>query len=65
MPDKFKSFVFLNRESDALKNIKDLRDLKNLEEVKSIFSVLKNQDKELFISLLNKTRLTIPLLTDE
>jgi len=26
---------------------------------------LKNQDKELFISLLNKTQLTIPLLTDE
>jgi len=26
---------------------------------------LKNQDKEFFISLLNKTRLTIPLLTDE
>ena len=26
---------------------------------------LKNQDKELFISLLNKTRLTIPLLTNE
>ena len=45
MFDKFKSFVFLNRESDTLKNIKDLRDLKNLEEVKSIFSVLKNQDK--------------------
>ncbi len=45
MPDKFKSFVFLNRESDALKSIKDLRDLKNLEEVKSIFSVLENQDK--------------------
>ena len=45
MSDKFKSFVFLNRESDALKNIKDLRDLKNLEEVKSIFSVLENQDK--------------------
>ena len=45
MSDKFKSFVFLNRESDALKSIKDLRDLKNLEEVKSIFSVLENQDK--------------------
>ena len=45
MLDKFKSFVFLNRESDALKSIKDLRDLKNLEEVKSIFSVLENQDK--------------------
>ena len=45
MFDKFKSFVFLNRESDALKSIKDLRDLKNLEEVKSIFSVLENQDK--------------------
>ena len=45
MFDKYKSFVFLNRESDALKSIKDLRDLKNLEEVKSIFSVLKNQDK--------------------
>ena len=26
---------------------------------------LENQDKELFISLLNKTQLTIPLLTDE
>ena len=26
---------------------------------------LKNQDKELFISLLNKTQLTIPLLTEE
>ncbi len=45
MLDEFKSFVFLSRESDALKNIKDLRDLKNLEEVKSIFSVLENQDK--------------------
>ena len=45
MFDEFKSFVFLNRESDALKSIKDLRDLKNLEEVKSIFSVLENQDK--------------------
>ncbi len=45
MFDKFESFVFLNRESDALKSIKDLRDLKNLEEVKSIFSVLENQDK--------------------
>ena len=45
MSDKFKSFVFLNRESDALKSIKDLRDLKNLEEVKSIFSVLENKDK--------------------
>ena len=45
MFDKFKSFVFLNRESDALKSIKDLQDLKNLEEVKSIFSVLENQDK--------------------
>ena len=45
MLDKFKPFVFLNRESDALKSIKDLRDLKNLEEVKSIFSVLENQDK--------------------
>ena len=45
MFDTFKSFVFLNRESDALKSIKDLRDLKNLEEVKSIFSVLENQDK--------------------
>jgi poly(A) polymerase len=45
MSDKFESFVFLNRESDALKSIKDLRDLKNLEEVKSIFSVLENQDK--------------------
>jgi len=45
MLNKFKSFVFLNRESDALKSIKDLRDLKNLEEVKSIFSVLENQDK--------------------
>ena len=45
MFDKFKSFVFLNRESDALKSIKDLRDLKNLEEVKSIFLVLENQDK--------------------
>ena len=45
MFDKFKSFVFLNRESEALKSIKDLRDLKNLEEVKSIFSVLENQDK--------------------
>ena len=45
MFDKYKSFVFLNRESDALKSIKDLRDLKNLEEVKSIFSVLENQDK--------------------
>ena len=45
MFDEFKSFVFLNRESDALKSIKDLQDLKNLEEVKSIFSVLENQDK--------------------
>ena len=45
MFDEFKSFVFLNRESDALKSIKDLRDLKNLEEVKSIFSVLENKDK--------------------
>ena len=45
MSDKFKSFAFLNRESDVLKSIKDLRDLKNLEEVKSIFSVLENQDK--------------------
>ena len=45
MFDKFESFVFLNRKSDALKSIKDLRDLKNLEEVKSIFSVLENQDK--------------------
>ena len=45
MFDTFKSFVFLNRESEALKSIKDLRDLKNLEEVKSIFSVLENQDK--------------------
>ena len=45
MFDKFKSFVFLSRESDALKSIKDLRHLKNLEEVKSIFSVLENQDK--------------------
>jgi len=45
MFDKFESFIFLNRESDALKSIKDLRDLKNLEEVKSIFSVLENQDK--------------------
>ncbi len=45
MSDKFESFVFLNRESDALKSIKDLRDLKNLEEVKSIFLVLENQDK--------------------
>ena len=45
MSDKFESFVFLNRESDALKSLKDLRDLKNLEEVKSIFSVLENQDK--------------------
>ena len=45
MSDKFKSFVFLNRESDALKSIKDLRDFKNFEEVKSIFSVLENQDK--------------------
>ena len=45
MFDEFKSFVFLNRESDALKSIKYLRDLKNLEEVKSIFSVLENQDK--------------------
>ena len=45
MFDEFKSFVFLNRESDALKSIKDLRDLKNLKEVKSIFSVLENQDK--------------------
>ena len=45
MFDKSKSFVFLNRESDALKSIKDLGDLKNLEEVKSIFSVLENQDK--------------------
>ena len=45
MFDKFESFVFLNRESEALKSIKDLRDLKNLEEVKSIFSVLENQDK--------------------
>ena len=45
MSDKFKSFVFLNRESDALKSIKDLRDLKNLKEVKSIFSVLENKDK--------------------
>jgi len=25
----------------------------------------RGEDKELFISLLNKTRLTIPLLTDE
>ena len=46
MLDKFKSFVFLNRESDALKSIKDLRDLKNLEEVKSIFSALENQNKD-------------------
>ena len=45
MFDIFKSFVFLNRESEALKSIKDLRDLKNLEEVKSIFSVLENRDK--------------------
>ena len=45
MSDKFESFVFLNRESDALKSIKDLRDFKNFEEVKSIFSVLENQDK--------------------
>ena len=45
MFDTFKSFVFLNRESEALKSIKDLQDLKNLEEVKSIFSVLENQDK--------------------
>ena len=45
MFDEFKSFVFLNRESDALKSIKDLRDLKNLEEIKSIFSVLENKDK--------------------
>ena len=45
MFDKFESFVFLNRESDALKSIKDLRDLKNLEEVKSIFSALENQNK--------------------
>ena len=45
MFDKFESFIFLNRESDALKSIKDLRDLKNLEEVKSIFSALENQNK--------------------
>jgi len=45
MSDTFKSFVFLNRESEALKSIKDLRDLKNLEEVKSIFSALENQNK--------------------
>ena len=45
MPDKFKSFISLNKESNFLESIKNLQDLKNLEETKLIFSVLENQDK--------------------
>ena len=45
MFDKSKSFIFPNKESSSLDNIKDLQDLKNLVATKSIFSILENQDK--------------------
>jgi len=45
MIDKFKSFIFTNKESSPLDNIKNLQDLKNLVATKSIFSILENQDK--------------------
>ena len=45
MLDKLKQFIFPNKESRLLDNIKNLQDLKNLVETKSIFSILNNQDK--------------------
>ena len=51
-----KSTALIKRENINISNkIIEIQNLPNL----------KNQDKELFISLLNKTRLTIPLLTNE